>query len=98
MFEELGVSGCGGVIYSDTGTWLLGFEMKSFCQDILVVELHAMILGMRLGWDYGYQNMIIETDCLQALFCINRVDKEQFPKYMGPLLEIHELLDIRWNV
>ena len=67
MYEK---SGCRGVFRNDKGEWLLGFECKSFSLLIILVELHALLIGLRLAWDYGYRQLIVEFDCLQAVMCM----------------------------
>lgn len=33
----------------------------------LLAEIWALYMGMMLAWCYGYQEVIVETDCLEAV-------------------------------
>ena len=93
-----GVSGCGGVIRNDEGRWLLRFACRSQSMLVLSVEQHALLVGLRLAWIYGYTLVIVETDCLNIINCVSNSDDAVLPEFQESIAELRELLSRRWHV
>ena len=83
---------------NDSGHWLLGFQVKSPSLDILMVEFHALMVGLRLAWDHGFRQIIVETDCFQGLNTVLNGIHYVLPEYRACLADIHELMDRRWSI
>ena len=62
-----GRSGFGGLIRNNNGDWLLGFS--GFCDitSCLAAELYAIFHGLRIAYDAGHKNIILESDSMMAL-------------------------------
>ena len=93
-----GVSGCGGVIRNDEGRWLLGFQCKSYSMLVLFVELHALLVGLRLAWSFGYNLVRVETDCLNIIKCVTNKDDAVLPEFKESIADLRELLSRWWHV
>ena len=63
--------GCGGVMCSEVGTWIIGFSASSWAQDITILELLAIREGLELAWCMGYHRLICESDCQEAIVLID---------------------------
>ncbi|MED6179515.1 hypothetical protein PIB30_117677 [Stylosanthes scabra] len=97
------MSGCGGLLRSETGQWLLGFSIRSDSTNVLEVELCALRMGLVLAWDQGHRNVCCETGCVRAhcLFqCSDSDDGVVMRSAEVDLLvkEIRRLLRRPWNV
>ena len=98
IFETYERSGCGGVFRNDKGDWLLGFECKSFSLLVISVELHALAIGLRLAWDHGYRQLLMESNRLQAVMCISNSIEEVWPEVSPLVYKIKDLVHISWQV
>ncbi|XP_020959237.1 uncharacterized protein LOC110263052 [Arachis ipaensis] len=103
VVETNAMSGCGGLLRSETGQWLLGFSIRSDSTNVLEVELGALRMGLVLAWDQGHRNLCCETGCVRArcLFqCSESDDGMVMRSGEVDLLvkEIRRLLRRPWNV
>ena len=81
-----------GFFKNDKGEWLLGFECRSFSLLVFSVELHALLIGLRLAWDYGYRQLIVVSDCTQGVMCVASRIVDIRPEVHASVAEIKELL------
>ena len=65
---------------------------------MLLVELHALIIGLRLAWDYGYCCMLVKPDCLNALTCVLTKLSDVLPDFYAFATKFQELLRRRWHI
>ncbi|KAF1879364.1 hypothetical protein Lal_00005830 [Lupinus albus] len=61
------VMGGGGVIRDHEGRWLSSFSANFGVGSPILVELLAMEHGLNLAWDLGFKEIILESDCLEAV-------------------------------
>ena len=66
--------------------------------DILRVEIFAIFQGLLFAWNRGFQNVICETDSLEAFRAITAYSVH--PRHASGVLirEIHCLLTREWSV
>ena len=62
-----GRSGVGGFIRNNTGDWLLGFSGFFGITSCLAVELYVIFHGLRIAYDAGHKNIILESNSRMAL-------------------------------
>jgi len=62
-----GRSSFGGLIRNNNGDWLLGFSGFCGITSCLAAELYAIFHGLRIAYDAGHMNIILESDSRMAL-------------------------------
>ncbi|KAL4291966.1 hypothetical protein GQ457_14G024710 [Hibiscus cannabinus] len=68
-----GRASCGGAIRSDSGQWLMGFSRQLGLCSSLEAELWGIFEGLMCAWSIRIANLILESDCKEALQMIDRV-------------------------
>ncbi|XP_061367067.1 uncharacterized protein LOC133310186 [Gastrolobium bilobum] len=58
---------CGGLLRDWNGSWLCGFSAFIGSCSPLQAELWAILRGLDLAWKYGWKNIILESDSVQAI-------------------------------
>ena len=61
-FGNPGISGFGGVIRRNDGTWLYGFARNVGISTVIHVELLALYYGLKAAWERGYRDVICYSD------------------------------------
>ena len=61
------------------GFWVLRFDYKSYSTEVVLVEFHALLVGLRLAWNYGNNQVIVETNCLNLITCVSCSIQEVLP-------------------
>jgi len=61
-FGNPGISGFGGVIRRNDGTWLYGFAGNVGISTVIHVELLALYYGLKAAWERGYRDVICYSD------------------------------------
>ncbi|KAL4285564.1 hypothetical protein GQ457_16G025970 [Hibiscus cannabinus] len=56
----------GGLIRNQNGGWVVGFVKAIGHLNTLQVELWALFEGMLLAWKYGFDSLLVCSDCKQA--------------------------------
>lgn len=90
-----GTGGVGGLARDAHGNWLFGFIAHTGGGNALTAEAEALLLGMKLVWDRGYREVMVEVDCAELLHGIEDEDSRQF---LPVLSEIKQLRDRAWNI
>ncbi|KAL4283143.1 hypothetical protein GQ457_16G010650 [Hibiscus cannabinus] len=67
-----GRASCGGAIRSDSGQWLMGFSRQLGLCSSLEAELWGIFEGLMCAWSIRIANLILESDCKEALHMIDR--------------------------
>ncbi|QHO40075.1 Reverse transcriptase [Arachis hypogaea] len=68
VVETNAMSGCGGLLRSETGQWLLGFSIRSDSTNVLEVELGALRMGLVLALGPGASKSMLRNGlCSSAL-------------------------------
>ena len=57
---------CGGLFRDHNGSFLRGFTCKLMEGDVLSTELWGIVHGLKIAWDMGFRNVIIESDSAEA--------------------------------
>ena len=63
---------CGGLVLDAMGKLIKGFSMILDDGDALLAEIWAMIIGLRVAWDTGCRNLIVESDSKDLVDLIQR--------------------------
>ncbi|XP_015970565.1 uncharacterized protein LOC107494049 [Arachis duranensis] len=95
LFEQQHLASFGCVLRNDFGKWLLSCSASIPTGSITWCELYAIWRGLCLAWDCGDNEIICETDCLEAYLLIIK-DFAGMPRdYNDLLLKIAEMM--QWN-
>jgi len=80
-----GRSGFGGLIKNNNGDWLLG--LSGFCgiTSCMAAELYVIFHCLRIAYDAGHRNIILESDSRMALDLIMS-DVQSHHHHHGPLI------------
>lgn len=65
--DTSGISGCGGIICYEHGTWHGGFFIGIGICSVLVAELWSILVGLRMAKDLGYRRIEVESDSKRDL-------------------------------
>ena len=68
----MGSIAAGGVIRDHNGYWLEGFIANLGTGQILDAELLGILYGLKIAWDDGYREVIVESDSTIAVGLINQ--------------------------
>ncbi|XP_019415559.1 PREDICTED: uncharacterized protein LOC109327034 [Lupinus angustifolius] len=88
----------GGVIRSDCGIWISGFSTTFGIGSSILAELLTIEFGLKLVWNLGYRNVILESDCLEAIHFISGRVQVHLDRLAGIILSISDLLERNWEV
>ena len=77
---------------------MLGFECRSYSLLVFSVELQVLATSLRLAWDHGYRQLLVESDCVQAIMCISNRIEDVLPEVRPLVSKIKELLRKSWHV
>ncbi|KAK8493976.1 hypothetical protein V6N11_050854 [Hibiscus sabdariffa] len=61
----------GGLVRNTEGDWIVGFTKTTGISNILHIELWALYEGLKLSWDFGFERLIVYSDCRQAVELLN---------------------------
>ena len=61
----------GGLCRDNQGQWILGFMLHLGQGCILQVELHAIVSGLKLDWQKGFNKILLESN---SLLVVNKVN------------------------
>ena len=64
------LAAAGGLIRDNLGRWLLGFMYNIGACTPLEAELWAILEGLRVAWNAGYRNVLLEADSQQAISAV----------------------------
>ena len=68
LFQDLGLGGFGVVARDSQGNFLGGRSFRSYCQlNPAVMEANAMFTSLKLALEQGWQDVIMESDCLKVI-------------------------------
>lgn len=59
--------GCGGVLRSPSGKWIVGFNKMLGVSDSLSAEILGIIIGLNLAWERGFKQIYLESDSRKAM-------------------------------
>ena len=84
--------GCGGVIRDDKRDFIAGFFFQINNCFRLLAEIRAMLHGLKLAWDEGLRQVVIESDSLEVVNMVqNHVGNlDQVSACIGDILKIQE--------
>lgn len=81
----------GGVFHDEHSNFLQGFLSKGVEGDSLSAELWGCLHGLKLAWDMGYRQIILEYDATEAVELIQR-ELNDLHEDHNLIAEIHYLL------
>ncbi|KAL4281612.1 hypothetical protein GQ457_03G016410 [Hibiscus cannabinus] len=91
-----GNSASGGVIRNHQGGWITGFSKFIGKCSILEAELWGIARGLEVAWDMDCCNVVVESDCVDALKAITRGSSNN--GHLAMLRFISDLCHRNWNV
>ncbi|XP_028773622.1 uncharacterized protein LOC114730681 [Neltuma alba] len=91
------ISACGGLLRNMRGEFLRGFIFHIGQGDALTAELQACLHGLKVAWDEGYRNVILESDATSAIELLSEDPNELHDDYVI-IREARALLTREWNV
>ena len=89
--KESGTAGAGGTIKDATERWISGFTTQLGDYLIEIAKTWALLHGLKMAWDSGVRNCIIEMDSLTVLNWIKGV-AEVFCSHANLVHECQERL------
>ncbi|XP_038688673.1 uncharacterized protein LOC119987842 [Tripterygium wilfordii] len=94
---EHGAAGAGGLLRDYRGVWLKGFFANIGSCGSIEAELWAAIHGLRLAWEEGFRQVILETDSYMVADWLN---KQSVPKLsLSNLISVcRKLVHQAWEV
>ncbi|KAK8478531.1 hypothetical protein V6N12_046303 [Hibiscus sabdariffa] len=69
--SSTGYGSVGGIFRTHDGSWLLGFNKWVGVTQSLQSELWAIFYGLQIARDNGFDHLLIQTDCLEAVTQLN---------------------------
>ncbi|KAK8705692.1 hypothetical protein V6N13_049286 [Hibiscus sabdariffa] len=91
-----GAAAVEGVIRSDRGEWLYRFARSLGKCSVFSAELWGIFLGMKHAWNRRYRKVKIESDSLDAIQCIKRIDSRRVDSAL--IIVIREMLGREWEI
>ncbi|KAK4283181.1 hypothetical protein QN277_000163 [Acacia crassicarpa] len=87
----------GGILRNEHGQFLQAFLFRGEEGDCLTAELWGCLHGLKLAWDRGYRNVILEVDSADAVELIrNSISDTHEDRYL--VEEIQALVHRDWTV
>ncbi|XVF49970.1 hypothetical protein PTKIN_Ptkin04bG0058900 [Pterospermum kingtungense] len=62
-----GAASAGGLIRDESGSWIVGYNLKLGLCGCLAADLWALFQGIKFTWDRGYRKVLIESDSAAAV-------------------------------
>ncbi|KAK4285196.1 hypothetical protein QN277_001926 [Acacia crassicarpa] len=95
-YFEVGVA-CGGVIRDAHGNFLRGFMFKGMEGDSLSAKLWGCLHSLKLAWDLGHRQVILEADSAEAIDLMKKVNHDLHADG-GLVEEIRCLMERDWRL
>ncbi|KAL4341616.1 hypothetical protein GQ457_08G002120 [Hibiscus cannabinus] len=93
---SMNATAIGGVCRSDSDGWIFDFRRRIGCCSSLNAKLWAILDGLQFAWRHGYRRVIIESDCREAVWCVNNGGIARMAN--GLVVVIKEWLLRHWEV
>lgn len=77
--DNLGRASAGELSRVHKGKWLTRFMFHIGTCSNMAVELFGIEKGLTLAWDYGYRQVVLETDSLEGMYMTNNSNMEAHP-------------------
>ena len=61
------VAGCGGVVRSNSGSWLVGFCKRLDSCNAHMAEEWRIFEGLHVAWEMGLKRVILESDANEVV-------------------------------
>ncbi|XP_028781415.1 uncharacterized protein LOC114737630 [Neltuma alba] len=88
---------CRGAMRNSAGNFLRGFIYKLDEGDALSAKLWTCLHGLKIAWDDGHRNVILESGATNVIELLNVEPKVCHADY-NVLQEVRTLLSRNWNV
>ncbi|EEF31796.1 nuclease, putative [Ricinus communis] len=99
--KSFGIATAAGLFRNSDGQWCGAFAIKlTDCYSAFVAELCSILNGLKIAWDAGFKNIILETD---NKISVDTIYGDFDTKCIGDLEDllitsIKEMLAMAWNV
>ncbi|KAL4334394.1 hypothetical protein GQ457_07G013410 [Hibiscus cannabinus] len=90
------LASCGGVLRSDSGSWVCGFSRFVGRCTALEAEFWGVLEGLRLAWSRQVAALVLEVDSLEVYECL--LYRKSCGGFSAMVHSIFELLDRPWQV
>ncbi|KAL6527506.1 ubiquitin-specific protease ubp15 [Orobanche gracilis] len=90
--------GGGGVLRDHNGIWIAGFSSSYGFGSAIQAECLAMEDGLKLAWNLGFRNVIMECDCMELVQIINDNLPTRLTTVAGVVKRIRSWLKRDWLV
>lgn len=70
-----------GVIRDSKANWIIDFHLQLGIGTHLLAEIWALYMGLMLAWWYGYNDIQVETYCLELVHCLSGGIPQFHPYY-----------------
>ncbi|KAK4258548.1 hypothetical protein QN277_004989 [Acacia crassicarpa] len=87
----------GGILRNDDGEFVQAFLFKGEEGDSLTAELWGCLLGLKLAWDRGFRNVILEVDSAEAVELMRRPMNDAHEDHCL-VEEIHAVIHRSWTI
>ncbi|WCJ38837.1 Polynucleotidyl transferase ribonuclease H-like superfamily protein [Euphorbia peplus] len=101
--SSIGAASAGGLIRDTKGNWCGGFSIYLGSATAFEAELVGILRGLDLAWHMGFRNIILESDCKNAVDLFRHRDSNSGLARSitncvdGLVRSIKEYLDKEWN-
>lgn len=92
FLENCSRMGAGGILRDHTGGWIAGFSYPQTGGDALLAELLAIQRGLELCHTKGFEQIICESDSLEAVQLFSMDSTHALHSYASLILQISEAL------
>ena len=88
---------CGGLIRDETGKFFSGFLANLGVCSITIAKVWGAFYGLKLAWDKGLRNVLLEMDSTSAISLITDKVNPLHP-FALVIKRVHDLIQRSWNV
>ncbi|CAN0876743.1 Putative ribonuclease H protein At1g65750 [Linum grandiflorum] len=91
------LAAAGGVIRTDTGSFVKAFTSNLGSCSITRAEIQAIVDGLKLAWNLGIRRIQVQSDSMTAISILVK-DSELRHQHAALVLQFQELCSRHWEV
>lgn len=95
VVQDSSLASCAALIRDENGVWCGGMTRRLGRCSVLVVELWGILEGLKLAWDLGFKDVVIESDSLLAVNLVKK-NLEEGLEGIGVERSIQRMLKMNW--
>ena len=89
--------GCGGLCRRANGSWVVGFTSNLEICNLVVAELWGAYYALKLAWEIGFKQIILEFDSKYLVENILRSDPSSM-KFQPLFNKIRSFVQMEWQM